>query len=64
MKPIPKPDDPHDGNDFLNLRHYLTTTYGLSVAQCDAAVEATVNGKTRRQTERRLTAWAKALPKG
>jgi hypothetical protein len=61
MKP---PDDAHPAAEHAALRAFLQSKHGLTPAQCDAAVDTAPNGKSRRQTEQRLTTWAKTLPKG
>jgi hypothetical protein len=58
------PDDPHPAAEHAALRAFLQSKFSLTAAQCDAAVDTGPKGKSRRQTERRLTAWAKTLPKG
>jgi len=58
------PNDPHPANEFAALVVHLRNKYGLTVPQVATLIEATPNGKTRKQTEQRLTTWAKTLAKG
>jgi hypothetical protein len=64
-QPILKhPDGPQPAADHAALLAHLASKYHLTPAAAAALVGATPGGRTPRQIEQALTAWARTLPKG
>jgi hypothetical protein len=58
------PDGIQAAADHTALLAHLTSKYGLAPATSQAALGATPAGRSPRQIEQALTAWARTLPKG
>lgn len=64
-KPALKPPDGAQSTaDHAALLTHLANKYGLTPVAAAQIVGATPGGRTPRQIEQALTAWAKTLPKG